>query len=211
MPTLRQVAASHGPLLLIDTASSRGQVAWIPSADLASARWAASDEETGVGLFRCIERLAIDVNEARAFVFCDGPGSVLGIRTAAMAVRTWNILTVRPVFAYCSLTVVAQALGRSDTAVIADARRDHWHHYTVGGRLRRIPAAELSGPLVMPENFRHWSALPPGVATVPYTLADLLPKVAEADLFRATASPDAFLHEEPSYVTWTPQIHRAPA
>ena len=33
----------------------------------------------------------------------------------------------------------------------------------------------------------------------------------DADLFRATDAPDAFLHEEPSYATWTPQIHRAPS
>ena len=32
----------------------------------------------------------------------------------------------------------------------------------------------------------------------------------DLDLFRPTDAPDAFLHEEPSYATWTPQIHRAP-
>ena len=63
----------------------------------------------------------------------------------------------------------------------------------------------------MPEGFRHWSTLPAGVTRTPYVLADLLPAVADHDLFRATDAPDAFLHEEPSYVTWTPQIHRAPA
>ncbi len=62
----------------------------------------------------------------------------------------------------------------------------------------------------MPDGFRHWSTLPAGVTGTPYVLADLLPKVADRDLFRATDAPDAFLHEEPSYATWTPQIHRAP-
>ena len=37
------------------------------------------------------------------------------------------------------------------------------------------------------------------------------PEVAGADLFTATNTPDAFLHEEPAYATWTPQVHRAPA
>ena len=36
-------------------------------------------------------------------------------------------------------------------------------------------------------------------------------QVWEADLLRVIDLPDAFLHEEPRYVTWTPQIHRAPA
>jgi len=47
---------------------------------------------------------------------------------------------------------------------------------------------------------------------VPYDLAALfaLPAVADADLFRPSPAPDAFLHEEPAYAKWVPQIHRAP-
>jgi hypothetical protein len=44
----------------------------------------------------------------------------------------------------------------------------------------------------------------------PYDLTTILPRAANACIFHAVESPDAFLHEEPSYVTWTPQIHRAP-
>ena len=67
-----------------------------------------------------------------------------------------------------------------------------------------------AGELVTPENFRHWTPLPAEVRRVPYSLEALLPRVAGEDLFLPTEAPDAFLHEEPSYVTWTPQIHRAP-
>ena len=210
MPSLRHLLAAHAPLLLIDAASARLQVGWLPAADLGTARWQTADEEAGTGVFRSVAALGVDVRDAWAFVFCDGPGSVLGIRTVAMALRTWNVVAPRPVFAYCSLAVVAQALGRPAANLITDARRDSWHHFLLGGTLRRVPTAELAGELVMPENFRHWSPLPPGVTRVPYSLAELLPQVADADLFHATGAPDAFLHEEPSYATWTPQIHRAP-
>lgn len=210
MPSLRQLIAAHAPLLVLDAASSRVQTGWIVNAEPGGSRWASSDEETGVGLFRSIAALGIEVGDAGAFVFCDGPGSVLGIRTCAMALRTWNVLTPRPVFTYCSLAAAAQALGRSDVSVIADARRELWHHFALGGTLRRVPATELTGELVMPENFRHWSQPPAGLTHVPYALADLLPRVLDANLFAATDAPDAFLHEEPNYVTWTPQIHRAP-
>jgi hypothetical protein len=44
-----------------------------------------------------------------------------------------------------------------------------------------------------------------------HSLAELLPRVIDADLCRPTDAPDAFLHEEPSYVTWTAKIHRAPS
>lgn len=212
MPTLRQILASHAPLLVLDAASSTVQVGWVRSET--ESDWRSSEDEAGVGVFRCVEDLGVTVAQAGAFVFCEGPGSVLGIRTSAMAVRTWRLLHARPVFAYGSLALVAQAHARPDTAVIADARRESWHHYQIGRGLRRVPAGELASEaaaLVMPAGFRHWSPLPANATEVPYSVRELLSRAAEADLFHEAPAPDAFLHEEPSYVTWTPEIHRAPA
>jgi tRNA threonylcarbamoyladenosine biosynthesis protein TsaB len=211
MSSLRQLLAAHSPLLLLDAASARVQVGWIAGVEPGAARWHSSDEEAGTGVFRGVEALGANVGAAGAWLFCDGPGSILGIRTVAMALRAWGVVAPRPMFAYCSLALVSQAIGHPEVGVIADARRDAWHHFQLGGTLRRVPTAALAGELVMPENFRHWSPLPAGVARVPYSVADLLPRVADADLFFATDAPDAFLHEEPSYATWTPAIHRAPA
>lgn len=164
-----------------------------------------------MGLFRCVESLGVDLAAVRGFAFAASPGSILGIRTAAMALRTWCAIAPRPVFAYNALAVVAQALGRPELGVIADARRERWHFCRQGQEVRRVPAAELSGPLAMPEGFRHWSAVPSGVERVPYDLAEILPRVADAPLFfESTDSPDAMLPEEPQYATWSPQIHRAP-
>ncbi|HWA84920.1 MAG TPA: peptidase M22 [Opitutus sp.] len=216
MPSLREILAAHSPLLLLDAASARVQVGWL-TAEFASdrvvpftARWQTSDDEAGVALFRCLEILDANPADARAFIFCDGPGSILGCRTAAMAIRAWSVLESRAVFAYHSLALVAHALARPNLTVISDARRDAWHCVSLASTLRRAPAAELAGELVMPDGLRHWAPLPPNVTRVPYSLADLLPRAFDADLFRRTDSPDAFLHEEPSYATWTPQIHRAP-
>jgi len=208
MPSLRQLLAAHGSLLLIDAASARVQVGLLAAGQ--PARWAVSDDEAGVGIFRGVEQLGVQPSDADAFVFCDGPGSVLGIRSAAMALRTWCVLKPRPVFAYHSLALVAQALGRPGATVIADARRESWHCISSGTELRRVPTAELAGELIMPDGFRHWTPLPEGVTRTPYVLAELLPRIADRDLFRPVDAPDAFLHEEPSYATWTPQIHRAP-
>jgi tRNA threonylcarbamoyladenosine biosynthesis protein TsaB len=155
--------------------------------------------------------LKVEPRQVGHWIFCDGPGSILGIRTVAMALRTWRVVQSRPIFCYSSLELVARAQGSVDLAVIADARRDLWHHYRLGQGLRRLPISELGENLTMPENFRHWSELPPGVRRVPYLISELLPKVWNSDILRATDAPDAFLHEEPSYVTWTPQVHRAPA
>ena len=210
MPSLNQILREHSPVLLLDAASAKTQVALLGAGE--PARWAARTEEAGVALFACLDDLGADIGSVRAFAFCEGPGSILGVRTAAIAIRAWIALEPRPAFAYLSLAVVARAAGRPGVRAIADARRGLWHHYAEGGPLGRAPAAELSGELVMPEGFRHWEAPPPGAAPASYDLAALfaLPSIAGADLFRATEAPDAFLHEEPSYAKWTPQIHRAP-
>lgn len=210
MSNLHQVLAAHAPLLVIDAASSRVQVGWIDAVGT-TGRWASSEEESGIAVFRGIEQLGVDVASAGAFVFCDGPGSILGIRTVAMALRAWTTLTPRPIFAYSSLALVSHALPNPEITVIADARRDAWHTYRRGESLSRVPSAALSGSLVMPQGFRNWTALPGSVRPTPYSVADLLVATAEHDLLRPTTEPDAFLHEEPSYVTWTPQIHRAPS
>jgi tRNA threonylcarbamoyladenosine biosynthesis protein TsaB len=208
MSSLRQLAAAHAPLLFLDAASARVQVGlWQANG---AGRWEACDEEAGIGVFRGLERLGGRVEDAGAFVFCAGPGSILGVRTVAMAIRAWTLLKPRPVFAYSSLALVAHAVGRPEVGVIADARRDSWHHYQLGRGLRRVPAAELGGELLQPENFRHWSPLPANTTATPYAVPELLARVGDAEIFDPTDAPDAFLHEEPSYVTWTPQIHRAP-
>jgi tRNA threonylcarbamoyladenosine biosynthesis protein TsaB len=209
MTSLRDVLTAHAPVLLVDAASSLVQVAWLARDE--PPRWHSSTAESGIAIFECLGALGVDVNQAGGFVFCDGPGSILGIRTAAMAIRTWNVLKPRPVFAYTGIALVAHALGRPELGVIVDARRDSWHVYQTGSGLRRLDAARLPAELATPEHFRHWAALPPHAALVSYDLAALLPRVAELDLLRPTEAPDAFLHEEPGYLTWTPHIHRAPA
>jgi tRNA threonylcarbamoyladenosine biosynthesis protein TsaB len=216
MPSLHEILVAHAPLLLLDAASTRVQVGLFDAHG--TARWAVADEEAGVALFRGVESLGVDLASVRGFAFCEGPGSILGIRTAAMALRTWTALAPRPVFAFRSLELVAHDLARrsptENFSVIADARRGAWHCVKVDagttGPLQRVTAAELSGCLFMPEHFRTWAAQPAETKATSYDLATLLTRVAGAELFRATEAPDAFLHEDPSYLTWTPRIHSAP-
>jgi tRNA threonylcarbamoyladenosine biosynthesis protein TsaB len=209
MPSLAQLLREHSPLLLLDASSEVVQAAVL--AQGAQPRWASRREESGTGLFGCLEDLKADVGAAAAFAYCEGPGSILGIRTSAMAIRVWNALRPRPTFGYFSLAVLAES-APAGTTLIADARRHLWHRYAKGAAFGRSPAPELSPPLATPDSFRHWDPLPAGTALLPYDLAAILalPSAASADLFRPRPEPDAFLHQEPDYKKWTPQIHRAP-
>lgn len=221
MPSLRQLLALHPTILLIDSASTCVQAAvWQRQAEPV---WSTKTGEAGEQVFAAVNdalaRAGLTLDAVDAFIFCDGPGSVLGIRTAAVAVRTWNVLRARPVYAFCGLSVVAQSLALTQNkrsfAVIADARRDSWHHVDVAAdgklsTLKRIPSSALSGTLLTPEGFRSWSTPPAQLQATPYSLATLLPPLVDSELFVPAAEPDAYLHEEPVYQTWTPQIHRAP-
>lgn len=208
MPTLNQLLDEHRSVLVLDAASSRVQVGWLVKCEPEA--WQSSDAEAGAALFTAIEALGHDVNTTGAFVYCEGPGSILGIRTAAAAIRAWSVLHDRPAYAYGSLALVATALRLTDQPVIADARRDLWHIQVAGQPLRRVPASELPARLVMPSGFRCWSTEPPGVERVTYDVRSLLKVASDVDLLRRTDAPEAFMHEPPKYVTWTPQIHRAP-
>lgn len=208
MVSFSEILARHAPLLVIDTASARSQVGWVEAAN--SGRWIVQDGEAGISLFECVDRLMIDVSTARGFVFCEGPGSILGIRTAAMAIRTWRILNPIPVFSYGSLAILAHALGKADATVIADARRNTWHAQNLDGSARRVAVTELSGELITPKGFRAWSSLPEGTSSADYNVENLILATASSRLFKEVAHPDAFLHDEPDFAPWTPKVHRAP-
>lgn len=222
MLSLRALLSRHPVVLAIDSASTRIH-AGILRVDRPPT-WETCSDEAGVGLFaateRALQRAETDLSRVSAFVFCSGPGSVLGIRIAAVAIRTWNVVRARPSFSYGSLDLVAKFQLHQERelpfSVIADARRDTWHRVAVS------PAAEVSpvdraapdvvtGRILSLEYFRHWTPLPPQTQIVPYDVAQMLEHLPDIPLFQEALEPDAFLHEQPVYQTWTPQVHRAPS
>jgi len=221
MPALRQLLAAHGHLLVLDAASTAVQ-AGVLRRD-GAAFWQRPAGEAGTALFTgtsaALSAAGTGLDEIGAFVFCEGPGSMLGTRTVAMALRTWLTLGPRPTFAYQSLELAARHFarkyGRRDFTIIADARRDSWHARTVGADggltpLRRIATADLPpGDLVHPDHFRTWSALPRPATPCPYDLAALFTGLDDLDCFHASTAPDAYQAEAPDYRKWTAQVHSA--
>ena len=220
MAHLAQLLASHRRILVLDAASTRVAVGLLQADE--SAIWAQSSDDAGQGVFRgtetVLKQAGLRLNAIDAFVFCTGPGSMLGTRTIAMTLRTWILLKSRPAYSYQGLAVVARAEWVSRPrafTVIADARRDTWHvqDIAVNGTLaplQRRGATELpTGELLTPTAFRAWSAPPPGVADCSYDLATIFTQLGDADLFTAESAPDAFQHEAPEYKKWSAQTHSA--
>jgi tRNA threonylcarbamoyladenosine biosynthesis protein TsaB len=220
MSSLTQLLATHQRLLVLDAASTRLQVGLLRAN--APAQWQAEAAEAGSGLFTGADAVltagGLQLADVDAFVFCEGPGSMLGVRTVAMAIRTWQVLRSRPAYAYQSLAIAgcfARRTVAGPLSVVADARRESWHVQSIAadgtpGLLQRVPANQLpAGKLLTPENFRTWAPLPRAVDTCSYDLATVLPAIAATDLFRPTETPDAFQHEAPDYKKWSAQVHSA--
>lgn len=216
------------PALFVDTASSLVVVGLQTRAGDDAAEWRMSRDEAGVALFRLADELLRDagltIADLRTVVFCEGPGSLLGIRLAAIAVRTWLALprpaVVPPlrVLAYRSLVLVAaDALMQGEALpfhVIADARRATWNVLTVStsaadmanAPIRRWSANELLPPacaVLHPAEFPHWQPLPDAARAIPYR-PQFLPRLVAGHptLLHAVDQPDAFLTEMPEYRTW---------
>jgi tRNA threonylcarbamoyladenosine biosynthesis protein TsaB len=184
--------------------------------------WEQIDDDAGRGLFSGTETMltktVTKIEDVGAFIFCEGPGSMLGTRTVAMALRTWLTLKSRPVFAYQSLALAALAEWKRSPrafAVVADARRESWHRQPIDtdgslGLLERYPTADLpAGNLFTPAGFRVWSKPPAHLAECPYAIDAFFACVNDADLFRRVETPNVLQQDAPNYKKWSAQPHSA--
>jgi tRNA threonylcarbamoyladenosine biosynthesis protein TsaB len=219
MPSLSQLLAGHKNVLVLDAASTQTQVGLLQANT--PSLWRHTPEEAGRGMFVSAQGIlsgsGLRLDDIDAFIFCEGPGSMLGVRTVAMALRTWVALKPRAIYFYQSLALAARTAWLSGEkrafTVIADARRDTWHEQPIDSTgqlspLRRVAAVDFpSGELITPENFRAWSKPPRPVGSCSYDLARLFATLKDEDLFCPTEAPDAFQHEAPEYKKSPAVIH----
>ncbi len=227
MPSLNQLLTQHGCLLVLDATSAQVQVGLLRPTR--PAIWHVATTEAGTGLFAgteaCLRDAGVGIGDVGAFIFCEGPGSILGIRTVAMAIRSWQTINTRPcpAFLYQSLSLLAHELARNITAVpcavITDARRETWNCVVIDThratsplqRLAATDTAALPGTLWQPSAFRAWAQPPRPTQDCAYDVAALLAAHANAELFAPTDAPDAFQHTAPDYKKWSAQIHSSAA
>lgn len=186
--------------------------------------WRGEREAAGRSLFSGVEEIfrqtGLALPDLAGFFFCEGPGSMLGIRMAAMAIRGWQSLldTPLPLFTYNSHVALAKDLLQKGSAppfqVISDARRQRWNvlRVTEGGtvgKLERRPAEDLAqfrGRHYRMEEINR-STAPVEVDVIPYTLQDS-PELFLQGILRREPVPEALLQEAPAYKKWSAERHR---
>jgi tRNA threonylcarbamoyladenosine biosynthesis protein TsaB len=191
---------------------------------LREGRWlgeAVTDEGALEATFACAEQAlrvaGLSLAEIRSFAVCVGPGSILGIRVTALAARTWATLEPRPIFVWESLVAVAQAAlvaGQSTPFVVAlESRLRRWNTLVVTAASEPGTVSEreaeqvvaLGWPIVSTSESAQ--AVFPSVRLLPTPWATLPTLLADADLLRPDAKPEA-LNPAADFATWDGQRHR---
>ncbi|MEZ5276031.1 MAG: hypothetical protein R3F07_06605 [Opitutaceae bacterium] len=214
------------PILIVDTASPTT----FAGLGVNGGGWSWEEEirESGIALFTCVERLLrsrpVPIQSIRTVAFCEGPGSILGIRTVAMALRTWmasGFLPAATLMTYSSLALATAGLRRhcadGPLTVAIDARRQSWfcltspHPATPASEIRRIPQEQVGGispPVLLPEGFPIWNPRPESWTNCAYEPRLLESTEVRRQILRPVALPDAYQPESPSYQKWTPPVNR---
>jgi tRNA threonylcarbamoyladenosine biosynthesis protein TsaB len=191
---------------------------------LQGGRWVGegvADEGALEATFACAEtalrQAGLALADIRSFAVCVGPGSILGIRIAALAARTWATLEPRPIYVWESLAAVAQAALAAGQArpfaVALESRLKRWNTLVVApagalgapAELEPEQVATLGLPIISTTGSA--SALFPGAQVVPTPWAALPTLFATTDLLRAEAKPEA-LNPAATFATWDGERHR---
>ena len=206
------------PCLVIDGSAREGVRVGV----LADGRWVA-ESVVAAGALEATTDLAAEVlkrahltfTDIKSYAVCIGPGSMLGIRVSAMAVRTWATLYQRPIYVWKSLKLLAEhALEQgvnAPFAVINESRLKRWNFVAVKAADSFEPAVELEVDEVNSKGLslvvNHSSNLFPS-ATVMDDVWSHLPKLFQKkQCLKLEPKPDA-LNPAADYALWSGERHR---
>lgn len=197
----------------------------------ASGKWLAQANNEGMALeviFPAIEKhlrvSEIELAVIDRYLYCEGPGSTLGLRLVAMALETWRRLTPKQpsLYAYNSLQFVAACLlldspEINDTLIVADWKKGAWNAvYIRDHKIQEtmpVEQAELDDwkglRFHLPQR-KGWQAPPANATTLHYDPSRLPEVLKNNELLRTVDSVELFASTGPSFQKWTPDRHRAP-
>ena len=142
--------AHDQPCLVIDGSAREGVRVGV----LADGRWVAESvvaagalEATTDLTAEVLKKAHLKFSDLKSYAVCIGPGSMLGIRVSAMAVRTWATLYQRPIYVWESLKLLAEhALAQGvkvPFAAINESRLKRWNLLAVKSADSFEPTVEL--------------------------------------------------------------------
>ena len=163
----------------------------------------------------------LSLAELRSFIYCEGPGSVLGLRLCAMAIETWSRLFPQSAQYYgynslqlCAALICADTPALDRALLVSDWKKGAWNAVTIeAGRPQPTSVADdemianWGGPLYHLPQRKGWQK-PPANATAVAHQPDRLPQVFH--LPTRTTGVELYASGINVFKKWTPERHRAP-
>ena len=206
------------PCLVIDGSAREGVRVGV----LADGRWVAESvvaagalEATTDLTAEVLKKAHLKFSDIKSYAVCIGPGSMLGIRVSAMAVRTWATLYQRPIYVWESLKLLAEhALAQGvkvPFAAINESRLKRWNLLAVKSADSLEPTVELEVDEVNAKGLAlviNHSAEPFPNAKVMDDVWSHLPKLfLKKECLKLEPKPDA-LNPAADYALWSGERHR---
>jgi tRNA A37 threonylcarbamoyladenosine modification protein TsaB len=212
------------PALVID-GSSASTFVGILGVDLHWLGYTCSGKPPLESLFTTVESVSkeadLPLGNLRAYLYTEGPGSVLGLRLCAMAIETWSRLFPHSAnyFAYNSLTLVAaQVLSQSpetrDALILSDWKKDLWNAVAIKSGQIQDPAPVTPETLVSSQSplyhlpaRKGWQS-PPREAQRIEARPDRLPQLLNTpDLLKRTQGVQLYSAGSNTFQKWTARRH----
>lgn len=170
-----------------------------------------------------LQAAGLELEAIRSFIYCEGPGSVLGLRLCAMAIETWMRIHPHPtkLYAYNSLGLVAanlldQRKNREGALLVSDWKKDTWNSLKIRSdgleAVAPITAEELSnwqGAVYHLPARKGWQKPPDNAIEITYEPENLPGLLKLPELIELRQDVALYSSGINSFQKWTPDRHRA--
>ena len=207
-------------LLLIDSASQRLCVSAFDAKGNLATR--VSLDDASLALFPSISDLLSEISltleELTAIAYCAGPGSMLGLRTAAMGIRAWEatgILDQVSIYSFTSLQIGAELVDSQDEGdflLVTDARRHSWNAIERKsgniGEVKLISNESLEaypGRIYTLTDFPSWVQPAKTLNQVPYRPEDVFRKPGLIRLLNPAPEIELLSLRKSEFAKWIPK------
>ncbi|MDQ8184423.1 hypothetical protein [Pelagicoccus sp. SDUM812002] len=217
--------APEYPLLVLDTSSRKTWVGLKLDAHGLIAK--SESQDPSKTLFKLVDAVLdeadISLENIASIAFCAGPGSMLGARTASMAIRSWKgigIEAARNVYYYNSLAVgglIASRKLKASGIVVTDARRSSWNALPFPNPSKQelhlisneaLESAE--GLLVTFEEFPSWTQTGAALTRLSYDPSPIFSEELYLPMLTPAREASPITVRTNDYKKWEAKIHSAP-
>lgn len=192
-------------------------------------QWLAKTQRPGApleNLFPAIETTLDDagvrLRDLGGYLYCEGPGSVLGLRLCAMAIETWTRLYPASAqlqtynsLRLCALALLHEAPDLKDALIVADWKKGAWNALRItngsAGPTEVIDDEALAawdGDLYHLPQRKGWQSPPSGAHTLTYDPARIADLRTHPSFLQPTEGVRLYNTGINTFQKWTPSRHR---